>query len=69
MKYAELVKKLKRLGCEYARPGAGSHEIWINPGTGMAAPIPYHRSKDIGPKLLARILGQLGISHREFDEA
>jgi predicted RNA binding protein YcfA (HicA-like mRNA interferase family) len=69
VKYRELVKKLKRLGCEYARPGAGSHEIWVNPHTRMAAPIPYHRSKDIGPKLLAQILKQLGVSRRDFDQA
>jgi len=40
MKYAELAKKLKQLGCEYARPGPGSHEIWFNPRIGRAAPIP-----------------------------
>jgi predicted RNA binding protein YcfA (HicA-like mRNA interferase family) len=39
MKYAELVKKLKRLGCEYVRPAGGSHEIWVNLRTGQIAPI------------------------------
>ena len=69
MKYAELVKKLKQLGCEYARPGPGSHEIWLNPQTRRAAPIPYHRTKDIGPKLLARILRELDINRQDFDRA
>lgn len=69
MKYAELVKKLKLLGCEYARPGSGSHEIWFNPATGKVAPVPYHRSKDIGPKLLAQILKQLGISRDDFEQS
>ena len=69
MKYAELVKKLRRLGCEYVRPGPGSHEIWANRRTGQAAPIPYHRTKDIGPKLQARILRQLGIGRQEFELA
>jgi predicted RNA binding protein YcfA (HicA-like mRNA interferase family) len=69
MKYAELVKKLKRLECEYARPGPGSHEIWINRRTSQIAPIPYHRTKDIGPKLLARILRELGINRQDFDQA
>jgi len=67
MKYAELATKLKQLGCEYARPGPGSHEIWFNPQTGRVAPIPYHRTKDIGPQLLARILRELGISRQEFE--
>ncbi len=69
MKYAELIRKLKRLGCEYARPGPGSHEMWANPDTHMVAPVPYHRTKDIGPDLLARILRDLGISRKDFDRA
>lgn len=45
MKYAELTKKLRSLGCEFTR------------------------SKDIGPKLLARILRELKIDKRDFDRA
>lgn len=56
-----------RLGCEFTRHGAGSHEVWRNPATGRQVPIPYHRTKDIGPKLLARILRQLGIDRDSFD--
>jgi predicted RNA binding protein YcfA (HicA-like mRNA interferase family) len=56
MKYAELTRKLKRLGCAPTRFGAESHEIWRNPRTGQQAAVPYHRSQDIGPGLLARIL-------------
>jgi predicted RNA binding protein YcfA (HicA-like mRNA interferase family) len=67
MKYAELTRKLRRLGCDFTRYGAGSHEIWRNPATGKQAPIPYHRSKDIGPQLLARILRQLEIKREDFD--
>jgi len=55
MKYGELARKLRRLGCYFTRYGAGSHEIWRNPVTGKQTPIPYHGTKDIGPKLLARI--------------
>ncbi len=69
MKYAELIRKLKRLECEYVRPGPGSHEIWINRRTGQIAPIPYHRTKDIGSKLLGRILRELGIGHKDFEQA
>jgi predicted RNA binding protein YcfA (HicA-like mRNA interferase family) len=52
MKYAELTRKLRRMGCEFTRYGAGSHEIWRNPTTGKQVPIPYHYSKDIGTNLL-----------------
>jgi predicted RNA binding protein YcfA (HicA-like mRNA interferase family) len=69
MKYAELTRKLRRLGCDFTRHGAGSHEIWRNPVTGKQTSIPYHRSKDIGSKLLSQILRQLGIDRQDFDEA
>jgi len=69
MKYAELTRKLRRLGCEFTRYGAGSHEIWRNPVTGKQVPIPYHRSKDIGPNLLSRILRELEIDRKEFEQS
>ena len=69
MKYAELTRKLRRLGCYFTRYGAGSHEMWRNPITGKQVPIPYHRSKEIGPELLSRILRQLGIERDSFDQA
>ena len=69
MKYSELTRKLKRLGCYFTRYGAGSHEIWRNPATGKQVPIPYHRSKEIGPGLLSRLLRELGVDHDEFDKA
>lgn len=69
MRYSELARKLRRLGCHFTRYGAGSHEIWRNPATSKQVPIPYHASKDIGPKLLSRILRQLGIQTDRFDGA
>ncbi len=42
MKYAELTKKLKRLGCEFKRQASGSHEIWFNPHSQRSTPIPRH---------------------------
>jgi predicted RNA binding protein YcfA (HicA-like mRNA interferase family) len=69
MKYNERARKLKRLGCAPTRFGAGPHEIWRNARTGLQATVPYHRTQDIGPGLLARILRQLGIDRDEFDNA
>jgi predicted RNA binding protein YcfA (HicA-like mRNA interferase family) len=69
MRYSELARKLRRLGCHFTRYGAGSHEIWRNPATGTQVPIPYHASKDIGPKLLSRILHQLRIDADTFNDA
>ena len=69
MKYAELTRKLRRVGFEFTRYGAGSHEIWRNPVSGKQTSIPYHRAKDIGPRLLSQILRQLGVDRLDFDQA
>jgi predicted RNA binding protein YcfA (HicA-like mRNA interferase family) len=69
MKYAELIKKLKRLGCEFKRQASGSHEIWFNPHSQRSAPIPRHTHKDIGKTLLAKILRELDIDRQDFDQA
>lgn len=69
MKYAELARKLKRLGCYPTRFGAGSHEIWRNPESQSQTPIPYHRTKAIGPGLMARILRELKVAREDFENA
>lgn len=69
MRYAELIRKLGRLGCEFRSQASGSHEIWYNPHTNRSAPVPCHASKDISKKLLSKILRELGIDRRDFDGA
>jgi predicted RNA binding protein YcfA (HicA-like mRNA interferase family) len=32
--YRQIIKKLKKLGFEFDRQAAGSHEIWFKPETG-----------------------------------
>ncbi|RLC64451.1 MAG: type II toxin-antitoxin system HicA family toxin [Chloroflexi bacterium] len=66
MRYRELAKRLRDLGCEYVRPGAGSHRIWWNPALDRYTTIPDWGHKDIKPGTLRRILRDLGISRREF---
>lgn len=39
-KYRQIVKKLKKLGFEFHRQAAGSHEIWFNPTTDKYTTIP-----------------------------
>jgi predicted RNA binding protein YcfA (HicA-like mRNA interferase family) len=69
MKYAELARKLRRLGCYPTRFGAGAHEIWRNPATQTQVPIPYHRTNDIGSGLIARIVRELGVKKEDFENA
>lgn len=41
MKYRDIARKLKTLGCEeLPRRGKGSHRIWLNPATGRISPVP-----------------------------
>ena len=69
MRYSELTRKLRRLGCYPTRFGAGSHEIWRNPAKAVQTSIPYHGSKEIGSELVYRILRQLRIDREDFDQA
>ena len=55
-----------RLGFLKARQ-TGSHERWRHPD-GRATTIPVHGGREIGPPLFYRILNQLGIDEREFDQ-
>ena len=55
-----------RLGFLKARQ-TGSHERWRHPD-GRATTIPVHGGREIGPPLFYRILNQLGIEEKEFDQ-
>jgi len=66
MKYREVSKRLRELGCEYVRPGSGSHHIWWNPALQQYTTIPDWGNKDIKPGTLRRILRDLGVSRKEF---
>ena len=61
MTYRVLTRKLRKLGCEFARQGPGSHEIWWNPMNRRFTTIPRGRG-NIAKGTLAAILRDLGIS-------
>jgi predicted RNA binding protein YcfA (HicA-like mRNA interferase family) len=66
MTYRELTKKL-RLGCEFERSAAGSHEIWWRPGVKRFTTIPRHGSRDIPKGSLRAILRDLELNRRELE--
>jgi predicted RNA binding protein YcfA (HicA-like mRNA interferase family) len=66
VRYREIAKRLRELGCEYARPGAGSHHIWHNASLDRYTTIPDWGRKDIKPGTLRQILRDLGISREAF---
>ena len=69
MKYRELTKKLRKLGCEFLRQAPGSHEICWNPANRRFTSIPRHTGKDLPKGTVRAILRHLGISPDEFRQA
>jgi predicted RNA binding protein YcfA (HicA-like mRNA interferase family) len=67
-KYRQIVKKLKKLGFEFDRQAAGSHEIWFNPETGKYTTIPNHPG-DMPEGTLNAILKQADVTTAQFLEA
>jgi len=55
----------KKLGFEFDRQAAGSHEIWFNPVTNMYTTIPNHPG-DMPEGTLRAILKQAGITTEQF---
>ena len=69
MKYREIVKRLKALGCyEIKRKGKGSHRKWINPVAKKGTVIPDWGSKDLKQGTLKAILKQLEIDLDKWDK-
>lgn len=66
MRYRELAKRLRKLGCEELRQGRGSHRVWHNPASGSVTAIPDWGSRDLVPGTVRAIIRELGISRSEF---
>lgn len=67
-RYRQIVQRLKRLGFEFHRQAAGSHELWHNPTTNRYTTVPNHPG-DMPEGTLRAILKQAGITAEEFLEA
>jgi predicted RNA binding protein YcfA (HicA-like mRNA interferase family) len=66
MRYRDLTKRLRRLGCRELRKGRGSHRIWQNPETGQVASIPDWGPRDLAPGTVRGVIRELGIGRDEF---
>jgi predicted RNA binding protein YcfA (HicA-like mRNA interferase family) len=64
-KYRQIVKKLKKLGFEFDRQAAGSHEIWYNSTANRYTSIPNHPG-DMPEGTLRAILKQADVEVEEF---
>ena len=66
MKYREVEKKLRKLGCLELKSKGSSHRKWINPTTDRGAPVPDWGSKDLKTGTLHAAVKQLGLDWDEF---
>lgn len=64
-RYRDIIKRLKRLGFEFDRQAAGSHEIWYNPTTRHYTTIPNHPG-DMPEGTLKAILKQANVDTEVF---
>ena len=64
-RYRDVVGKLKRLGFQFHRQAAGSHEIWFNAASGRFTTIPNHPG-DLPEGTLRAILKQAGVTPDAF---
>jgi len=69
MRYREVEKKLKKLGCIELKSKGGSHRKWINPSLGRGSPVPDWGSKDLKNGTLRSIVKMLGFEWDEFTKA
>ena len=58
-------KRLKKLGFQFSRHTAGSHEIWYNPTTNRSTTIPNHTG-DMPEGTLRAIPKQADIKPNDF---
>jgi predicted RNA binding protein YcfA (HicA-like mRNA interferase family) len=69
MRYSELRRKLRRLGCEPLRQAGGSHEIWWRPETELRAVVPNYAAREIPTGTLRAILRDLGLTLADLNQA
>jgi mRNA interferase HicA len=60
VKRVDLIKAIKKIGCELVRHG-GRHDWFRNPRTSVAQPVPRHREiKEVMARRILRMLGDAG---------
>ena len=67
--YADVVKRVRRLGFRFYRQGKGSHELWVRDDDGVVIPVPRHGSKPIRKGTLRAMNRDMGIGVDTFMEA
>lgn len=60
MKASELIKILKKNGCQFIREG-GNHEVWYSPISNTKTAVPRHPGKEIPTGTCKKILKDMGL--------
>ena len=66
--YRQVIKKLKKLGFEFYRQAAGSHEFWHHPEKNIFTTIPSH-SGNIPEGTVRAIVKQAQVAIDDFLQA
>ena len=64
-RYRDIVARLRKLGFQFERQAAGSHEIWYNPQTGRYCTLVNHPG-DLPEGTLRAILKQAAVEPGQF---
>ena len=70
MKYREVARKLRALGCEEAvQRGSGSHQKWRNLASDKGTVVPDWGNADLRIGTIRAIVRQLGLDWEDFKNA
>ena len=61
MKYTELEKRLRKAGCFDTGEQANGHPLWYSPITAIVFRMSNHRSEEVAPGTLNKILKVAGL--------
>lgn len=61
MKYTELQKKLKRIGCYDTGDQQAGHPVWYSPLTGKLFQLSNHESQEVATGTLKKIMKDSGL--------
>ncbi len=61
MKYSELHRALKKIGCKDLKKQISGHPAWYSPITGITFTTSNHLSAEVNPKTLKSIKRQSGL--------
>ena len=61
MKYSELERKLRQIGCYYTGTNKSGHPQWYSPKTGKHFRLSHHHSVEVKPGTLRSIMKDAGL--------